>query len=59
LDALAALTGATVELVAAGGVCGAEGAVWLAVTGTEDQEEYAEQIFASVADEPAFGSENR
>ena len=58
LDALAALTGACVELVAAGGVCGAEGCVWLAVSGTEEQEEYAEQIVASVADEPAFGPEN-
>jgi len=58
LDALAALTGACVELVAAGGVCGAEGCVWLAVSGTKEQEEYAKQILASVADEPAFGQEN-
>ena len=54
LDALKALTGANVELVAAGGVCGAEGACLIAVTGSEDQEEYAEEIFASVAEEPAF-----
>ena len=58
LDALAALTGACVELVAAGGVCGAEGSVWLAVSGTKEQEEYAQQIVASVADEPPFGPEN-
>jgi hypothetical protein len=45
-------------LVAASGVCGEEGAVWLAVSGAEEQEEYAEQIFASVTDEPAFGPEN-
>jgi hypothetical protein len=57
LDALAALTGADVELVAAGGVCGAEGACLIAVTGNEDQEEYAMQIFASVADEPAFSTD--
>ena len=57
LDALKALTAADVELVAAGGVCGAEGACLIAVTGTEDQEEYAEQIFASVASEPAFTAE--
>jgi hypothetical protein len=54
LDALTALTGANVELTAAGGVCGAEGSCWLAVTGNEEQEEFAEQVFASVADEPAF-----
>ncbi len=54
LDALAALTGAEVELIAAGGVCGAEGACWIAVTGEEEQEEFAEQIIASVADEPPF-----
>ncbi len=58
LDALTALTGANVELIASGGVCGAEGSCWIAVSGNEEQEEFAEQIFASVADEPAFGPEN-
>lgn len=58
LDALRALTAAEVELIAAGGVCGAEGACWIAVTGEEDQEAFAEQIIASVADEPAFNLEN-
>jgi hypothetical protein len=54
LDALKVLTGAEVELIAAGGVFGAEGACWIAVTGEEEQEEFAEQIIASVADEPPF-----
>jgi hypothetical protein len=54
LDALRALTAADVELIASGGVCGAEGACWVAVTGEEEQEEFAEQIIASVADEPPF-----
>ena len=54
LEAMTALTGAEVELIAAGGVCGAEGACWIAVTGNEEQEEFAEQIIASVADEPPF-----
>jgi hypothetical protein len=54
LDALAALTAANVELIAAGGICGAEGAVWVAVTGEPEQEEFAAQVLASVADEPAF-----
>jgi len=55
IDALTALTGANVELVASGGVCGAEGACLLAVTGSRQQEEFAEQIYKSIADEPAFG----
>jgi len=54
LDALKALTAASVELIAAGGVCGAEGGCWIAVTGEKEQEEFAEQIVASVADEPPF-----
>jgi len=54
LDALKALTAANVELIGAGGVCGAEGGCWIAVTGEEEQEELAEQIVASVADEPPF-----
>jgi hypothetical protein len=57
LDALMVLTGAEVELIAAGGVCGAEGACWIAVTGEEEQEEFAEQIIASVADEPPISSD--
>jgi hypothetical protein len=58
IDALHALTGADVQLIAAGGVCGAEGSVWLAVSGNEDQEEFAEQVIVSVANEPAFGEDN-
>ncbi len=57
LDALKALTAAHVELIAAGGVCGAEGGCWIAVTGEEEQEEFAEQIVASVAGEPPFSAE--
>ena len=54
LDALRALTAAEVDLIAAGGVCGAEGSVWVAVTGEPEQEAFAEQVLAAVADEPAF-----
>jgi hypothetical protein len=54
LDALKVLTAAHVELIAAGGVCGAEGGCWIAVTGEDEQEEFAEQIIASVANEPPF-----
>jgi hypothetical protein len=57
LEAMKALTGAEVDLIAAGGVCGAEGACWIAVNGSEEQEEFAEQIITSVADEPQFNSD--
>jgi len=54
LDAINLLTGATAELVAAGGVCGAEGSCLLAISGTEEQEDVAEKLAASVASEPMF-----
>jgi len=57
LEALAALTAANVELISAGGVCGAEGSVWISATGEEEQEEFASQIIASVADEPPFSTD--
>jgi len=56
IEALAILTGAQAELVAAGGVCGAEGAVWLAITGTPAQEQAAKELMDVVGDEPPFGS---
>lgn len=54
IDALQFLTGTAAELIAAGGVCGAEGSCWLAASGTEEQEDAAERLLASVASEPAF-----
>jgi hypothetical protein len=54
LDAIALLTGASAQLVAAGGVCGAEGSVWLAVSGKPAQEKAAEVLIKSVVNEPAF-----
>jgi hypothetical protein len=54
IEALQALTGAEVELIAAGGVCGAEGSCWLAVSGNVEQEEFAEQVIASISGEPAL-----
>lgn len=54
IDAINLLTNATAELVAAGGVCGAEGSCLLAISGTKEQEEAAEKLVASVASEPAF-----
>ncbi len=54
LDALTALTGAEVELISAGGVCGAEGSCWMALIGTQEQEEFAAEIIASINCEPTF-----
>lgn len=54
LDAIKALTATEVELVAAGGVCGAEGGCWISVTGEPEQEAFAEQVISAVADEPLF-----
>ena len=54
LDAIVLLTGAQANLVAAGGVCGAEGSVWLAVSGKPAQEKAAEVLIKSVVNEPAF-----
>ena len=52
--AIALLTGAKAQLVAAGGVAGAEGSVWLAISGTAAQENDAAALMQSVAGEPAF-----
>ena len=54
IDAIALLTGASTDLVAAGGVCGAEGSVWLAVSGKPAQEKAAEALIKSVINEPAL-----
>ena len=54
IEAISLLTGATVELVAGGGVCGAEGGVWLAVSGETRQMDAAEDCLKSVASEPKF-----
>lgn len=54
LDAAALLTGACAHLVAAGGVCGAEGSVWLAIKGTAQQEQAAVELFKSLAAEGPY-----
>lgn len=54
LDAITLQTGAQAHLVSAGGVCGAEGSVWLTVSGKPAEEKAAEALIKSVADEPAF-----
>jgi len=56
LDALERLTGVSAELVASGGIYGAEGSYWFAVTGREDQVGQALELMKSIAGEPAFGA---
>ncbi len=54
IEALAILTGVQAHLVAAGGVCGAEGSVWLAVSGTPEQEKAAGDAVARAGEERSF-----
>lgn len=54
LQAITLMTGAEAELVAGGGVCGAEGCCWIAVTGTDEQLAMADELWNSVCGEPGF-----
>jgi len=54
IDAITHLTGANAEMVAAGGVGGAEGSIWLAVSGTSREVEDAQTLIKSVSKEPRF-----
>jgi hypothetical protein len=54
LDAIRLMTGAEAELIAGGGVCGAEGSCWLGITGSADQVDKAEEIIRSIRNEPGF-----
>ena len=52
IDAIKLLTGAEVTMIAAGGVYGAEGAIWLIITGSPEQEKSADALIKSAIDEP-------
>ena len=54
IEAVELLTGANATLVAAGGVCGAEGCVWLIVDGDEEQIKRSYELLNSVENEPQF-----
>jgi hypothetical protein len=54
IEALKLLSGVKAEMIAAGGVSGAEGSVWLSIEGTCEQELEAEKILKSLAFEPLF-----
>jgi hypothetical protein len=48
IEAVSIISGAEAELFAAGGVCGAEGAVWLAVKGTAEEEKKIKKIIGAL-----------
>lgn len=52
IDAIRLLTGAEATMISAGGVYGAEGAIWLVINGTEEHVKNAAALVKSVADEP-------
>lgn len=52
IDAIRLLTGAEATMISAGGVYGAEGAIWLIITGSPEQEKSAGALIKSVIDEP-------
>ena len=54
IEAIRLLCGAEAEMMAAGGVGGAEGAVWLALRGSPEQMENAEELMKEVAGERGF-----
>jgi hypothetical protein len=54
IEAISLLTSATAELVAGGGVGGAEGSIRLAVSGTSEEVSYTETLIQSIKDEPPF-----
>ena len=52
LDAIALLTGAEAHLISGGGIYGAEGGYWLAISGAEEQVQAAADLIASLREEP-------
>jgi hypothetical protein len=54
IDAIRLMAGAEAEMVAAGGVGGAEGSVRLALWGSGEQIEAAEKLLKAIASEPDF-----
>jgi len=56
IEALQALSGAQVMQIAAGGIGGAEGAVWLMATGTHDEVASAVAVVTDIQGEPPFTS---
>ena len=54
LEAVEILFELKAKLIAGGGVCGAEGAVWLSIAGEKEKEEKAKKILDEIATEKSF-----
>ncbi len=54
IEAISFLTGAKAEQVAGGGVSGAEGAFWLAVSGSDEEVKSSQKLLNSISREPNF-----
>lgn len=54
IEAISILTGANAQLIAGGGVNGAEGSIWLAVSGDDKQVKAASVLLDSLKGEPPF-----
>ncbi|HML06010.1 MAG TPA: hypothetical protein VK426_09570, partial [Methanobacterium sp.] len=54
IESISIITGASVELVASGGVSGAEGSIWLAVDGSDEEIQITEKLLNSISREPNF-----
>lgn len=54
IEALEVLAGVRTAPVAAGGIGGAEGAVWLAIFGTKEEIDKADRVIETVRGEPGF-----
>ena len=54
IDAIRLMTGVEAEIIAAGGIGGAEGAVWLTVEGSGEENERTEELFQRVSGEREF-----
>ncbi len=54
IDAIKLLTGAKAEIIATGGVSGAEGSCWLGVSGTEVQMVVVKSLIKMINSEPPF-----
>lgn len=54
IESISILTGAKAKQVAGGGIGGAEGSIWLSISGTDEQLESAQRLLNAVIREPNF-----
>ncbi|MDD1775149.1 MAG: hypothetical protein LUQ24_06440 [Methanobacterium sp.] len=54
IEAISILSGAEAQLIASGGVNGAEGSIWLAVSGADNQVKETDYLLNSISEEPPF-----